>query len=457
VLTVNIPDDGNDPAHLSLRQAILAVDSQSTSALAPQQRQQVSGSLGQNDRIQFAPGVHGTITLAQGELDITRSVVVAGPGAANLTIDAHRQGRVFDVLTTGINVTLDGLTITGGKRTSDEGGGIASVGTLTVSNCALSGNSAYFGGGIASGGTLTVINCALSGNQADSGGGIRSVGMLTVRDCALSGNSAFFDGGGIASVGTLTVSDCSLSGNYAFSVGGGIESRGTLTVSGCSLSGNYAFFDGGGIDSHGTLVVTNSTLSGNSSEFAGGGLENAGTATLTSVTVTANVAREAHSPGSDGLGGGVYNQSGTMLLHNSIVAGNFRGDPGGPADDVRGALSANSSYDLIGTGGSGGLTNGVNHNLVGVSDARLAALAYHGGLTLTCAVLTGSPALAAGDPSLLGTTDQRGIVRTGAVTIGAYQDVVPPSGGPPGPFLGYPPWNPWNPGAPGTPHPERMM
>jgi hypothetical protein len=33
----------------------------------------------------------------------------------------------------------------------------------------------------------------------------------------------------------------------------------------------------------------------------------------------------------------------------------------------------------------------------------------------------GSPALGAGDPALLGTTDQRGVTRTGAVDVGACQ------------------------------------
>jgi hypothetical protein len=32
-----------------------------------------------------------------------------------------------------------------------------------------------------------------------------------------------------------------------------------------------------------------------------------------------------------------------------------------------------------------------------------------------------TPAIAAGDPVLLGTTDQRGVMCTGAVDIGAYQ------------------------------------
>jgi hypothetical protein len=37
------------------------------------------------------------------------------------------------------------------------------------------------------------------------------------------------------------------------------------------------------------------------------------------------------------------------------------------------------------------------------------------------ALLPGSPALNAGDPNQLGTADQRGVLRTGGVNIGAYQ------------------------------------
>src|SRR5262249_23705086 len=41
--------------------------------------------------------------------------------------------------------------------------------------------------------------------------------------------------------------------------------------------------------------------------------------------------------------------------------------------------------------------------------------------TQTMALLPGSPALNAGDPDQLGLADQRGVVRSGGVNIGAYQ------------------------------------
>ena len=339
VLTVNTTGDGSDPTVLSLRQAIQAVDSQSLANLSPQQQQQVSGSLG-GDQIRFAPGLTGPLRLAQGELDITKPVLITGQGTAHLSIDAQQRSSVFVVPTRGINVTLDSLTITGGYD--------------------------VFAGGIWNSGNLTVSNCTLLANYASLGPG------------------------GIYNDGNLMVSDCTLFDNVAL--------------------------------------------------YAGGSIANAGTATLTSVTVTNN------------QGGGVTN-GGTLLLHNSIVAGNFL-YTGGPVSDIVGTLDPNSSYNLIGTGGSGGLSGGVNHNLVGVSNPGLGPLADNGGPTQTCALLAGSPASGSGDPSLLYTSDQRGVVRTGSVSLGAYQDPPPPGSGGGGSFDGYPPWSP---GTPGTPPVHRLM
>jgi hypothetical protein len=112
----------------------------------------------------------------------------------------------------------------------------------------------------------------------------------------------------------------------------------------------------------------------------------------------------------------------TGTLRDTVVARNT--GPGGAASDIYGPLgsgAATSSYNLIGTGGSGGLVDGVKHNQVGVADPGLGPLQDHGGPTRTMALLPGSPALNAGDPAQLGVADQRGVVRSGGVNIGAYQ------------------------------------
>jgi hypothetical protein len=54
-------------------------------------------------------------------------------------------------------------------------------------------------------------------------------------------------------------------------------------------------------------------------------------------------------------------------------------------------------------------------------DPLLGPLQDNGGPTPTMALLAGSPALNAGDPAQRGVADQRSVVRSGGVNIGAYQ------------------------------------
>jgi hypothetical protein len=129
----------------------------------------------------------------------------------------------------------------------------------------LAGNTADFGGGINNyGGAVTVTACALSGNTAGvSGGGINnSWGTVSVSSSVLSGNSAGELGGGIhIGLGTVSVSSSVLSGNSA-SIGDNINIYGgRVTVSASTLSGNTAGRLGGGINNDGgTLTVSSSML-----------------------------------------------------------------------------------------------------------------------------------------------------------------------------------------------------
>src|SRR6516165_4332218 len=56
------------------------------------------------DEIDFAAALTGTITLTSGELLITRSVTINGPGAGQLSVSGNNSSRVFD-MTSGLNVT----------------------------------------------------------------------------------------------------------------------------------------------------------------------------------------------------------------------------------------------------------------------------------------------------------------------------------------------------------------
>jgi hypothetical protein len=373
----------------------------------------------------------GGLFVNGGSLSVASSTIASnhgtgGPGGVNGD-DSFGAGGGLYLLSNAGTATVTDIILSG--NSAADGGGIDNGGTLTVSNSILSGNSvsssdyAGVGGGIDNGGTATVSNSTLSGNSAYyDGGGIENDGTATVSNSTLSGNSAHYGGGGIENDGTATVSNSTLSGNSAGG-GGGIDNSParTLTVTNSTISGNSAGL-GGGVDNRGgTLTVSDSTLSGNSADgnHGGGGIESGGTSpvTLTNVTLTANRADS---------GGGLYVGSGSPVLHNTLIAGNFRGAIGTTPDDVYGRLDPSGSYNLIGDGtGMTGLSDGVNGNQVGSDhrpiDPRLGPLQDNGGPTFSLALLPGSPALNAGDPAQLGTADQRGVSRTGAVNIGAYQ------------------------------------
>ena len=128
--------------------------------------------------------------------------------------------------------------------------------------------------------------------------------------------------------------------------------------------------------------------------------------------------------------------SSTPLLDNTLIALNTSGvGSAATPDDIAGTVSSASAYNLIGTGGSGGLVNGTNGNQVGVADPGLdpRGLQNNGGPTKTIALVTGSPAIDAGSNALAVdpttgqplTTDQRGTgfprIANGTVDIGAYE------------------------------------
>ena len=189
---------------------------------------QIVGVFGTGDTIRFTSSASPrTITLTSGELLLSRGATIAGPGPSLLTVSGNYASRVFEIAA-GISVKLDGLTIANGTTgngygDAGKGGGILNSGTLIVSNCILTGNSAYSGGGIFSTSILDMGGCILTANASMiSGGGIQCSGTADLLSSMLSGNSADFDGGGIYSSGDLTVSNCTLTNNSARNNGGGI-------------------------------------------------------------------------------------------------------------------------------------------------------------------------------------------------------------------------------------------
>ena len=362
-LIVNTTSDSSTPYDnlTSLREAIAYANTFTSSA----------------PTITFDPTVFATaqtITLSGGELfltDISEPITINAP-AAGLTVSGNNTSRVFEVIKNA-SANLIGLTITGGYAVSagnDSGGGVYDYeGSVSLTNCTVTGNTAHYGGGIlvyGKGSVATLTNSTVSNNSANRGGGAYASygGSLTLLNSTVSKNSSY-NGGGVAAYhdSSITVTNCTVSGNSGSKYGAGI-----------TVANN----------SYGTL--TNVTVSGNTAATGGG----------------------------SGLY--VLNNSYLSLL-NTIVAGNTNGDI-----VVTVASNVSGSNNLIGTGNSDELVNGVNGNIVGVANPLLAPLGNYGGPTQTMALLPGSPAIDAGSNSLaVGTTDQRGKSYVGNVDIGAFE------------------------------------
>lgn len=226
----------------------------------------------------------------------------------------------------------------------------------------------------------------------------------------------------ISSGGTLVLKNLTLSGGKAllsdFAFGGAVWNFGALTVRNCTFTGNTAGAEGGAIHSSGDsqlLAIDNSTFAGNSSSGIAGAIESgAASMTLRHVTITANSATNGNALV-------LYKNQATMI--NTIIAAN--------ADDGVGAVNggafntSTSTNNILGSGGTAGLTNGVNGNLTGVAATQLylGSLGDNGGPTATIALQPGSLAIDAGVAISGLTNDQRGIVRPNgsAADIGAFE------------------------------------
>jgi hypothetical protein len=352
--------------------------------------------------ITFAPVLNGVPLLlgapqgpddeASGDLNISQTTRVLGSGAGLTIIDARSHDRVFWI-EPGAVATLSGLTLQNGLVTTNGGGGV------------------YVDAGAAL--TLDHSDVLSNTDQSSSGGGgLNNQGTLTITHSLLRGNSttAVSGGGGLnADNGTAIIIASTISGNQATNPvagGGGVINIGLLmTVTQSTISGNQAAYGGGLEAEYGQVSVINSTLSDNSATTDGGGLLMVGSitqVTLYNVTVAGNQAGSALDR--VGLGGGVAVEgSNALYLQNSLLAGNlgsihFFSSYAATADDCDGLLTSNG-YILIETKLPACSVAGSIGDQLNSAPAQLGPLQANGGPTLTQALLPGSPAIDAGNPS----------------------------------------------------------
>ncbi len=321
---------------------------------------------------------------------------VAGGGVATLAGDTIAYNGTGVRIEAGGTATVNDCTLSD-NTSADSGGGVNNEGTVTLSNCTISGNSAGYGGGIAvgQGGDATIYGGSITGNSVQyDGGGIEDVGTLALTNCTVSGNSAanaggIGYGGGIQILGTATIYDATITSNSA-SNGGGIAvgQDGYAMVNGGSITSNSAQYDGGGIENSGTLALTNCTISGNSAADAGdigygGGIQNLGTATIYGATITSNSAS---------YGGGIgIGQGGYASVNGGSITGNSAQYDGGGIEDLGTLALTNCTISGNSASDGGGIENDGSLSVTGGAISRNSAQYNGGGIdSYTTATVTGS-------------------------------------------------------------------
>ncbi len=363
------------------------------------------GSAVSGETIEFAPSVH-SITLTSGELPISTSLNIVGPGANKLTISGNNNSRVFDIQSG--TVTVEGLTIANGKVNTPlettpiystwGGGGIVNEpgAMLTLVSDTLSNNQAVgvvgqdeFGGGLFNMGSATVVACTFTNNQVLGAGSYDALGGpaggaidnyagagLTVANSLFSNNSVVSaDGDGYFALGGAIENNAGTNGFAPIGPGGAVPSTATLTdctfLNNLAQAGTQADSNGGAIlcEGNGTsMTLTGCLISGNRSvggadgtgfedgQGLGGGIMNtAGNMVITDCTITNNQAvggNNANFSGGNpwnglGSGGGISNGAGGALdIANSTVSGNIAqggANTSGPGGDGYGGGIESSS------------------------------------------------------------------------------------------------------------------
>ena len=432
------------------------------------------GAAGTNSTTPGWPGSDGGGIYNSGNLSIT-----------NCKIELCRSGEG------GAGFSAPSL-FPGGHGSSDggiggNGAGIYNAGNLTLMSCAVSyntngdggsgggtrqsdypgGNGAGGGNGgaIYDGGNATFIACTFGYNHAGTGGaggyGGNGAGNQTSGSNGGQGGDGG-SGGGIYSQGNPVFTLCTVANNFAGNAAsggaGGTGSAGILRTSGAGTGGNGGNGgnggSGGGLYTYGFQSIACTFVDNVCGNGGNGGQGGRGGSDL---AAAGGQGGYGGTGGNGGSGGAVNALGGPPALQNCLIAQDSlgagglagaagaggMGTPIGPPGFPGSAGNAGSGTDLFGNYSSNGhnllglddaysgLMNGVLGDIVGTGpplNPQIGALANHGGPTPTCALLAGSPALEAGDDSLLAAplslaTDQRGFLRLSAahVDIGAFE------------------------------------
>ncbi len=156
---------------------------------------------------------NGVINLADGQytgtcntnITINKNMTITGQSQTGTIINGTGTNGIF-YINPSVNVTIHNLTLTNGTGfdtdlSDTDGGAIYNKGTLSVTDCTFTRNTATYGGAICNEGNCNVSGSTFTGNNATSGDGGAISNLqgynLTVSDCTFTGNNATSTGGAI--------------------------------------------------------------------------------------------------------------------------------------------------------------------------------------------------------------------------------------------------------------------
>ncbi|WP_119674005.1 beta strand repeat-containing protein [Deinococcus sp. RM] len=359
------------------------------------------------------PSLDGVARLQSANLNPQAVTVTHGgvlSNAGTLTLDgvtvtggkANVGGGIYNMA--GATLTLKGSTnVTGNEATvadpadsslnQGDGGGIFNKGTLLLSGGSVSLNkAAYVGGGISSGtGSVTTISTGkVDGNRTtypvtttnggtygSGGGGIYSLGDLTITGGSVSGNAASMFGGGIAVVSTCVDEGCTTLRRPAFHLTGGViennEQTDTTGVGG-----------GGGLWSNAANIITGGAIRANRADY-GAGLNASFDTAFTGGELSGNAARFAGGGGLFLTQGPVYRIGGAARINGNTAVASGGGIQVGRSAQLTmdgGSISGNSVTGTVDGGGGVRITSGSTFNLAAGDIKGNTAVKTGGGITV---------------------------------------------------------------------------
>lgn len=290
--------------------------------------------------------VTADITLTAALPVITEALMIAGSGGqhaisrddSGTNVCSPAATNAFRLIDATADLTLNGLTLSGGCNLVDQGGAVRVTGAnLTLARSTISGNEIFY--------PDTANPCY---GQCIGGGVAVLHGSATITDSAISGNTAngyLGSGGGVAAYQSdLNIVRSTISGNHANGIGaaqgGGVYASGaypygpanSTSIVASTISGNAAYSSyvsplGGGIAVFvDNLTVSDSRVTDNQSigskNVRGAGIHLQSLQTAVNSRIERTLVSGNSITSDFGYGGGLNIEGGDLDIVDSAIIGN---------------------------------------------------------------------------------------------------------------------------------------